>query len=453
MDKSIAHYKKMTETPVYKLILLLGIPTTISMLITNIYNLVDTYFVGTLGESAQGSIGILFTLQAIIQAIAFMFGHGAGTYVSKCLADKNPKKASNYASTAFFVGFFLGLLLMMFGLIFLSPFMKLLGSTETILPYAEDYGFWVLLSAPFMITSLILNNNLRYEGKAIYAMVGLVTGALLNILGDYIFINICELGVFGAGMSTAISQIISYIILHTFYILKAQSKISYKYISFKFIYHKQIILAGLPSFFRQGLSSISSGLLNNMCKEFGDSAIAAMSVVNRCSSFVMCVGLGIGQGLQPVSAFNYRAKKFDRVKKGYLFTTIFTMAIVLIFSIFGFIMPEAIIRVFQDSDGVINYGKFALRMACIGLIVLPISTTTNMLYQSIRKSKTASFLSLLRSGLIFIPLLYILYGAGLGFNGIALTQPLSDIISSVICIPFGLIFLIKDHNNEDNDNE
>lgn len=453
MDKTVEHYKKMTETPVYKLILVLGIPTTVSMLITNIYNLVDTYFVGTLGESAQGAIGILFTLQAIIQAIAFMLGHGAGAHVSKELADRNPKKASVYASTSFFLGLGLGIILTIFGLIFIYPFMRLLGSTETILPYAVDYGFWVLISAPFMIVSLALNNFLRYEGKAFYAMIGIALGAILNIFGDYLFITICNLGVFGAGMSTGISQIISFIVLYIFYILKAQSKISVKSIATKFIIYKQIILVGLPSFFRQGLASISSGLLNNMCKAYGDSAIAAMSVVNRCSSFVMCVGMGIGQGLQPVASFNYRAKKYSRVKKGYVFTIVFSFSIVAIFSIFGFIMPKKIISIFQDLEAVQEYGQFALRMAFIGLLFLPISVTTNMLYQSIRKSKIASFLALLRSGLIFIPLLYILAACGLGFNGIALTQPLADMISSLLCIPFGIWFLVKDHSKDEEGEE
>ena len=172
----------MTRTPVSKLIVMLGIPTTVSMLITNIYNLADTYFVGTLGESQQAATGILFTLQAIIQALAFMLGHGSGTYVSKALADKDIREASTYASTAFFTGALTGALLGIFGLIFIKPLALLLGSTETILPYAIDYGMWVLIACPFMVCSLILNNNLRYEGKAFYAMIGLTAGGLLNIL-------------------------------------------------------------------------------------------------------------------------------------------------------------------------------------------------------------------------------------------------------------------------------
>jgi Na+-driven multidrug efflux pump len=159
MTQTEAHYIKMTRTPVERLIIRLGIPTTISMLITNIYNLVDTYFVGTLGESAQGAVGIVFTLQAIIQAFAFMLGHGSGAFVSRALANKDTKEATKYVSTAFYIGLLFGAILLILGLGFLTPFMKLLGSTETILPHAKDYAFWVLISAPFLITSMVLNNN------------------------------------------------------------------------------------------------------------------------------------------------------------------------------------------------------------------------------------------------------------------------------------------------------
>ena len=448
MTNAEQHYKKMTETPVSKLVTLLGIPTIISMLITNIYNLVDTYFVGTLGKSQQAATGILFTLQCIIQAIAFMLGHGSGTYVSKALADKNIKESSRYVSTAYYLGGFLGILLMVFGLIFLEPFMRLLGSTDTILPYAKDYGLWVLISCPFMVWSLVLNNNLRYEGKAFYSMIGLCTGGILNIFGDYLFINVYHLGVFGAGMSTGISQIISFILLYVFYKKFAQSKISIKHMGKESSTYLNIFKAGFPSLIRQGLTSISSGVLNNLCKPFGDAAIAAMSVVNRFSTFVMCVGLGVGQGFQPVAAFNYQARKYTRVKKGLIFTIVFGTVFVSIIGIFGIVIPDKIIYLFQHDKEVINIGVFAMRMASLGVMALPLSVSANMLYQSIRKSGIASFLSLLRSGLIFIPILFI-FRYTMGLKGIQLAQPISDIISSLISIPFVIHFIYKTPNTID----
>ena len=278
----------MTETPVSRLILNLGIPTIISMLITSIYNMADTYFVGTLGESAQAATGILFTVQAIMQGLAFMLGHGAGTYVSRALADKNTDEATMYVSTSFFTGIGLGLIISVSGLSFLKPLVHFLGSTDTIAPYAMDYGFWVFLAAPMIICSLILNNCLRYEGKAFYAMFGLTAGGLLNILGDYILVMKLGMGVYGAGLATAASQLVSFTILLIMYLKMAQSTIRFRAVSRKFKTYLSICRVGLPSLIRQGLTSVTMGLLNNMTKPFGDAAIAAMSVVNRNSNFLIC---------------------------------------------------------------------------------------------------------------------------------------------------------------------
>lgn len=447
MNTADKYYEKMTKTPVSKLIIRLGIPTTISMLITGIYNLADTYFVGTLGESAQAATGILFTLQCIIQAVAFMLGHGSGTFVSKALADKNTKEATTYVSTAFFTGAAAGTLLTVIGLIVLEPFMMLLGSTDTILPYACDYGMWVLIACPFMICSLVLNNNLRYEGKAFYAMFGLTAGGLLNIFGDWLLIQELGLGVYGAGLSTAISQMISFTILLILYLKMAQSTISFRAISRKANVYLGIIRVGFPSLIRQGLTSISNGLLNNLAKPFGDAAIAAISVVNRFSSLVMCVGLGIGQGFQPVASFNYQAKKYKRVKQGLIFTTVFGFCLVSILSVIGFSFAEPIVRIFQEEESVVQIGIPALHYATVGLLFLPLSVPVNMLYQSIRKAGVASFLSILRSGAILIPVL--LLGVHfLELQGILLAQPISDCITGLISIPFIIYFLKKTPNNE-----
>ena len=431
----------MTETPVSRLIIRLGIPTTVSMLITSIYNMADTYFVGGLGESQQAATGILFTLQAIIQAVAFMLGHGSGSFVAKYLARKDTGESSKYVSTAFITGAVAGLIISISGFIFLEPLMRLLGSTETILPYAKDYGGWVLASCPFMICSLVLNNNLRYEGKALYAMIGLSTGGILNIFGDWLLIKRFEMGVYGAGMATAISQVISFTILVFMFKFNAQSTISFKYISKKPNTIFKIIKVGFPSLIRQGLSSVSNGLLNNLAKPYGDAAIAAISVVNRFSGFVMCVGLGIGQGFQPVSSFNYSAGKYKRVKHGLIFTTILVLAIVSVISVFSFIFADNIIYIFQKSEDVSEIGVPALRFSTVGLIFLSISLPVNMLYQSIQKAGTATFLSLLRSGLAFIPVLLIL-SFTLNLLGIELAQPVADVLTGLISLPF-LIHFIK----------
>lgn len=450
------HYKKMTETPVAKLVIMLGIPTTISMLITNLYNLADTYFVGELGESQQGAIGVLFTLQSIIQAVAFMLGHGSGSFVAKELADKDVDKASNYVSSAFFVGGAFGLIFAAIGLAVLTPFMRFLGSTETILPYARDYGMWVMISCPFLVCSLILNNCLRYEGKAFYAMIGLVSGAVINVAGDYLFIKVLDMQVFGAGMSTAISQIISFGILLVLYLKKAQSKISFKKISKDVRLYLAVCRVGLPSLIRQGLNSVSSGLLNNLSKIYGgriglaDETIAAMSVVNRCSSFIMCVGLGVGQGLQPVASFNYEAKKYARVKRALLVTIAIGFGTVAAICVPVFFLADKVVWIFQKSQTVIDIGAPALRYAALGLLFVPFFTPVNMLFQSIRKAWTASLLSLLRNGLTFIPVLLITTSIW-GLTGIQISQPIADCLTGLISIPFLIVFLKRTPNVDEPD--
>lgn len=442
MTNADQHYKKMTETPVPKLILNLGIPTTISMLITNIYNMADTYFVGTLGESAQAATGVLFTVQAIMQGIAFMFGHGGGTFISRALADKNTKEATKYISSAFFVGGLIGLVIAVLGLTFLEPLVRFLGSTETIVPHAKDYGMWILLAAPFIICSFILNNGLRYEGKAFYAMFGLTAGGLLNILGDYILVMKCGLGVYGAGLATAASQVVSFGILLFMYLKMAQSTIQVRAVSKDFRLYLTICRVGLPSLIRQGLTSVTNGLLNNITKPFGDAAIAAMSVVSRYSNFLMCVGLGMGQGFQPVASFNYQAKKIDRVKKGLLFTTAFGLVFIGAMSTISILFAEPIISIFQKHPEVIAIGSKALRFTAIGMMFMPFSVPVNMLYQSIQQPTISSVLSLIRSGLVTIPIL--LMGVPfLGLLGIQIAQPTADVIAGLISIPFIINFVRK----------
>lgn len=442
MTNADQHYKKMTETPVSKLILNLGIPTTISMLITNIYNMADTYFVGTLGESAQAATGVLFTVQAIMQGIAFMLGHGGGTFISRALADKNTDEATKYISSVFFTGGIIGLIISVLGLSFLEPLVRFLGSTETILPHAKDYGFWILLAAPFIICSLILNNGLRYEGKAFYAMFGLTAGGILNILGDYVLVIKLDMGVYGAGLATAASQVISFSILLIMYLKMAQSTIRIKAVSRDIKLYFTVARVGLPSLIRQGLTSVTTGLLNNLTKPFGDAAIAAMSVVSRYSNFLMCVGLGMGQGFQPVASFNYQAKKYDRVKKGLLFTTAFGLVFIGSMSILSVIFAEPIISIFQESEDVIRIGATALRFAAVGMMFMPFSVPVNMLYQSIQQPTISSVLSLIRSGAVTIPIL--LVGVPmLGLTGIQIAQPTADIIAGLLSIPFIVRFLRK----------
>lgn len=446
MTNTEQHYEYMTKTPVAKLILRLGIPTTIAMLITSIYNLADTYFVGELGDSQQGAIGVLFTLQSIIQAVAYMLGHGSGTYVAKELANKNHDKASDYVSSAFFLGGAIGLLFTVVGLLILQPLMKLLGATDTILPYAKEYGACVLASAPFLICSLILNNNLRYEGKSFYAMIGIGSGGLLNIFGDWLLVRVFHMGVLGAGISTAVSQVISFVFLLVLYFKSAQSKISFRHVRKEFKLYLGIVKNGFPSLIRQLLNSISGGVLNNLAKHHGqlagnaDSVIAAMSIVNRVSNFVMCVGMGISQGLQPVASFNYQVKEYSRVKQALKVSILICFCCVALLAVPCLIFAEPIALFFQEKADVCQVAAPAMQYAMIGLLFMPLFVPINMMYQSIRKSGVASFLALLRSGLIFIPAIFILTWQ-LQITGLQLAQPVSDVITALINLPFLIHFL------------
>lgn len=430
----------MTETSVSKLIIKLGIPTTISMLVTNIYNMADTYFVGTLGTSASGAVGVVFGLMAIIQALGFTLGHGAGSIISRKLGAKENEDANLVASASFFTSLIVGSLVTILGLVFINPLLILLGSTDTILPFAKDYALWILLASPITMASFVLNNILRYEGKAALAMIGLTTGGILNIFGDYILIKFFDLGIAGAGISTAASQFISFFILLSMFLLKkTQSHLSIRGFIKGIPYLKQIIPTGFPSLMRQGLSSISTMILNNAAGLYGDAAVSAMTIVNKICFFIFAVGLGIGQGYQPVCSFNYGAKKYSRVKKGFFFTLFTGEALLSILAVVGLILSDGLVGIFRDDPAVIEIGSFALKAQLFALFFQPLSICVNMTFQSIGKNKSATFLSALRSGLVFIPTLLILSSV-IGLTGIQISQTITDAVTFFITLPFAIVF-------------
>lgn len=433
-------FRKMTETPVKQLVLSLGIPTTISMLITNLYNMADTYFVSKIGTSASGATGIVFALMAIIQAFGFMLGHGAGSNISRHLGAGKVEDARKYASTSFFLSILCGLVIMTAGLLQLTPLMRLLGSTDTILPYAATYAVYILAAAPALAASCVMNNILRYEGRAMYAMIGLTSGGILNIFGDMFLMFVLHMGIAGAGLSTAVSQYISAIILFLPFARKqTQSRIAWKYRTRSVRDVLDICAVGFPSMVRQGLGSISVMVLNLQAAPFGDAAIAAMSIVSRVINFLFCVGLGIGQGFQPVAAFNYGAGRFRRVRQAFDYTLGLGMILMASFAALGLIGAPQIVRFFRDDAEVVRIGTVALRLQCISLVCLPVSVCSNMLFQSTGNSGRATFLASTRSGLFFIPSVMILAGT-LGLIGIQLAQPVADVLSAVVSVPFAAGF-------------
>lgn len=440
-DSASEHFIKMTETPISKLILSLGIPTTVSMLVTSFYNMADTFFVGKIGTSASGAIGVVFGLMAIIQAFGFMFGHGAGSIIARSLGQKKSEEASVTASTSFVCSLLAGSAILLFGFLFVNPLMRLLGSTETILPYSRAYGSFILAAAPIMTASCVLNNILRYEGRAMLAMIGLTAGGVLNIFGDWLFMMKLGMGVEGAGISTAVSQCVSFVLLLFMFVSgKTQTQLSFRKCSWRIEEILNIIKTGFPSMMRQGLSSISTMVLNGYAGIFGDAAVAAMSIVNRICFFVFAVGLGLGQGFQPVCAFNYGAKKYERVRRSFWFTVVAGEAMLGAFAVVGMFVSSSLIGIFRDDSKVITIGTFALRAQFVSLFFIPLTVCANMMFQSVGLNGKATFLSALRSGLCFIPVVIVLTSV-FGLLGVQISQTVADVATWIITVPFIMSFL------------
>ena len=443
MDSDVKQYEKMTETPLPKLITSLAIPTIISMLITGFYNAADTYFVSKLGTSASGATGIVFSLMTLIQAVSFCIGMGSGSTISRRLGAQRKKEADMISSSGLLFGILFGLMLVIFGNLFIEPLMKLLGSTPTILPYAKDYAKYILIAAPFMSASFILNNMLRSEGKANLSMMGIATGAIINIALDPLFIFVFKLGISGAAIATGISQFISFIILFSFYLRKKTViNISVENFSKDILIYLMILRNGLPSFCRQGLASISTVALNFNAALYGDMAVAAMSIVGKVFMLIFSVLIGYGQGYQPVVGYNYGAKKYERVKDAFKFTLKAGTIILTILAVIGFILSQNIIKAFINDEKVIEIGTHALRYQCMVMPIMTLGVLSNMTFQCVGKPWQATFLSSCRQGIYFLPLILILPRV-FGITGVEITQPLADVCTFLTSVPFIFSFIKK----------
>lgn len=427
----------MTEDPVEQLICTLAVPTIVSMLITSIYNMADTFFVSQISTSASGAVGIAFSLMAIIQALGFTFGMGSGNYISRLLGQKDRQYAAKVAATGFFTTFGLGVVLATLGLIFLDPLVYALGATDTIAPYAKSYLSYILIGMPYMASSFVLNNILRFQGSAFYAMLGIGAGGVLNIVLDPIFIFKLNMGIGGAALATIISQFISFLILLHNSGVGGNIKIRFRNFTPKWEIYKEIFRGGLPSFYRQTLASTAMIGLNFSARPFGDAAIAAMSIVARVFQFAVSAVIGFGQGFQPVCGFNYGAKRYDRVLKAFWFS-VKTAAIVLItLSTLGFVFAPKIMSLFRKEDlDVIAIGARALRFHCLSFPLSAWIIPTNMLLQTIGKSAQASLVSVSRQGLFFLPAIIIL-PRQLGILGVQISQPIADVFSFLVAIIMG----------------
>ncbi len=431
-------YVRMTETSIPVLIASLSVPTILSMLVTNVYNLVDTAFVGRLGTSQSAAVGVIFGFMSIIQAIGFMFGQGAGSIMARKLGARDRDTASRTASTGLFCAVALGLMLSLVTVFLRCPIVRFLGSTETIEPYALEYLSWILLAAPFMTGGYTLNNLLRYQGKASLGMVGLMTGAVVNIALDPLLMFALDMGIAGAAIATACSQILSFFILLGMF-LRGRTEVSLglKKVDPRPANILNIMATGLPSMLRQALNSVATILLNSAASAYGDEAVSAMSIVSRISFFVFAMALGIGQGFQPVSAFNYGAGKYSRLRRAFWVTVLMSECVILVTASVCFLMSGSLVGVFRDDPTVIRIGTRALRLQMATVIFLPFTMCTEMLYQSTGHRFGASFLSSARSGLFFIPALLLL-AAWRGLNGIQEAQPAAYLLA----VPLSAAFIV-----------
>ena len=448
----------MTETPVPSLIKQLAIPTIISMLVTGIYNTADTYFVGRIPDiaiQATAAVGIVFPVMAVIQAFGFLFGHGSGNFLSRMLGAGKKQEASEMATTGFVLAIMVGILAAVLGNVFIDELINLLVSSDvsaSTVEMTKSYAGIILFGAPFMMGQFVVNNQLRFQGSAVYAMIGLVSGAVINIILDPLLILGMDMGIKGAAIATVVGQITSFFILLIGSRKGENIRLNIKNLKINGYYILQIINGGIPSLFRQGLAAIATTLLNRAAGELGgDPAISGMSITTRVMMLLISALIGFGQGYQPVCSFNYGAGKKGRVKEGFFFCVKWGTVFLLILGVICFIFAPGIIELFiSDSENtdpvmrakVIEVGKTALRCQSIILPINAFIVMTNMMLQSIGKGVRASITASARNGLFFIPAVLIL-PALFGLTGVEITQCVADVFTLAISIPFAVIELQK----------
>ena len=425
----------MLNMPVGRVIPRLAVPTIISMLVSSIYNMADTFFVSQIGTSASGAVGVIFSAMAIIQAVAFTIGMGSGTNLSQALGAGDEERAERFAATGFFTAFIVGVVIAALGLTHIDSLVRFLGATETIAPYARDYATYIFYAAPFMMCSFAINNLLRFEGLSFYAMIGIASGGLLNIALDPLLIFGLGLGTAGAAIATAISQCVSFtILLIMTNTRKGAISIKLRRFTPSLEMYGRIFYNGMPSLGRQGIASVSTILLNQTAGVYGDAAIAAMSIVSRFIMFINSSVIGFGQGFQPVCSYCFGAKRYERVREALWFCVKVTTVILIVLGAVSFLLSEQIITVFRRDDPlVIEIGTLALRLQLITIPLWGMITMSNMFAQSIGYGVRATIISTSRQGIFLIPALLILPRL-FGLFGIQAALPVADALTFALTL-------------------
>lgn len=430
------NYEFLTQAPVSRVILTMAVPTIVSMLVTCLYTIVDTYFVGQLNTQSTAAVGIVFSLMCLIQAIGSFFGHGSGSYMSRELGARRNDNAASMAATGFVYAIITGVAIAAVGLISLQTLSLWLGSTATVLPYTEQYMAIILIGTPFQIASFTLNSQLRMQGNTRHAMWGIVSGAVLNVLLDPLLIFGCSLGLRGAALATVIGQAVSFLILYTMCNRRGATCVGIHLTKFSLRWHyvREIIYGGSPSLSRQGLASISVVLLNLAAASYGDAAVAAMSIVSRVTMFVMSVIVGFGQGFQPFCGYCYGAGLYARLRQGYWFTVKTGFVFLAIFAAVVYCFAEQTVALFRDDAIVIAVGSTALRWHLVAYPLNAYIMTSNMMLQTTRRPLRANLLASARRGLVFIPFILLLPHL-FGLMGVAMCQAVCDVVTFLLAIP------------------
>ena len=429
----------MLNEPINRVIPKMALPTIISFLITSIYNLADTYFVSSLGTNATAAVSVNGSLDQLIMMAGSMLAMGANSYIARLLGQGNEKKANQVLSTSFFIALFLGLFLTVFGSIFMTPMVRILGATPTCEEYSIQYATYVLLAAPFMATSFVMNQCLRSEGSATLSMVGMGFGGILNCILDPIFIFGLDMGVAGASLANAISKFVSFCILIFPYITRR----SMLHLSIRNIYFSKdiiftVVSIGSSSMFRSGLAVVSAIMLNDLAGNYSDSVLAGIGVCNKIMMFPFGIIIGFGNGFQPVAGFNWGAKRFDRVRESYRYSAVTAAVGALVMAALVGIFADPIIVLFAGSDPEMRkIGAFCIIVQCIALPIHAWVAIVNMLCVGLGNAKGALALSTARQGTCFIPILYpiaFLFGA----YGIASVQAIADVLTLALAIPIAI---------------
>lgn len=427
-------HKFLTTAPIPCVIGRMAVPTIVSMMVTSVYNIADTYFVSQLDTQSTAAVGITFTVITVFQAIGFFFGHGSGNYMAICLGAGDEQEARTMATTGYVYSMTVSVFLAVTGIFLLRPLCLLLGCTPTVLPYAEQYMQFILFSAPFIVGSLMLNVQIRQQGNAIYAMAGIMSGAMLNMALDPLLIFTFGMGIRGAGLATLISQAVSCCILLLMTSRGGNLSLRLGNFSFKRKYVRLMLEGGTPSLTRQGLGSVATLLLNAAAAAYGDSAIAAMTIVTRITFFVCSAVTGLGQGYQPLCGFCYGAHLHERVAKGFWFCVIVGTAFLTFVSVTGSLFCPQIIALFRNDADVVRIGSEILRWQFLTYPLCAVVMLGNMLMQSVNKPVRANLLAAARRGLFFIPFLLLL-PRSYGLEGLVVCQPLADVCAFAVALP------------------